>query len=191
MPAPAFLVGEDVSLHAWEEDDVEFFQEHRNRREVRQPLTDVSPRNRNQVEEQFEERLYEDDDSLAFLVCTGPEEAAKTGDADELTRVGEVAIPWVNQPHASGMLMYWCAPDQQGNGYITEATELLLDHAFGQRRLHKVWAMVVEPNVPSQTVLENLGFTHEGTDRRSTYYDGEWVDSRRYGILAEDWFADE
>ena len=190
MPGPAFLRGERVSLHPWEEEDIDFFQEHRNRREIRRPLTDVDPKNRKQIEMMFEERLYEDN-GLVFLVCTGPEEAMKTGDTDELTRVGEASIPWINQPHASGMLMYWCAPEHQGEGYIPEATALLLDHAFGERRLNKVWAMVIEPNVPSQQVVEKLGFTHEGTDRQATWYEGEYVDSRRYGILAEEWLGDD
>ncbi len=189
MPGPAFLRGDDVSLHAWEEEDIHFFQEHRNRREVRQPLTDVDPRNRNQVEELFENRLYEDD-GLVFLVCTGPEEAMRTGDTEALTRVGEVAIPWINQPHASGMLMYWAAPEHHGEGYIPEATRLLLDHAFGDYRLNRVWANVIEPNRPSQKVLERLGFEHEGTQRQATYYEGEYVDSRQYGLLAEQWFDD-
>ena len=186
MPGPAFLRGEDVSLHAWEEADVDFYHEHRNRREVRRPLTDVDPRNLQQVEEMFEEHLYEDD-GLVFLVCTGPEEAMRTGDEDDLTRVGEVAVPWVNQPHGSGMLMYWAAPEHQGEGYIPEATGLLLDHAFGEARLNKVWAMVIEPNEPSQRVLEKLGFEREGTYRKETWYEGEYVDSYRYAMLAEDW----
>ncbi|MFB6188853.1 MAG: GNAT family N-acetyltransferase [Halapricum sp.] len=188
MPGPAFLRGESVSLHAWEEEDIEFFEENRNRDVIRRPLTDVSPRNREQVEEFFEERVYGDgDDGMVFLVCTGDEDAMRTGDEDGLTRVGEVAIPWVNQPHGSGMLMYWAAPEHQGNGYIPEATSLLLDHAFGERRLNKVWAMVIEPNRPSQAVLEKLGFELEGNYRKETFYEGEYVDSRRYGILAEDW----
>jgi RimJ/RimL family protein N-acetyltransferase len=111
----------------------------------------------------------------------------RTGDADALDRVGEVAIPWVNRPHASGMLMYWAAPEHQGNGYISEATSILLDHAFGERRLNKVWAMVIDPNEPSQAVLEKLGFEREGTYRKETWYEGEWVDSYRYAILGEDW----
>ncbi|MEF8854999.1 MAG: GNAT family protein [Haloarculaceae archaeon] len=186
MPAPAFLRGETVSLHAWEEEDIDFYQEHRNRREIRRPLTDVDPRNREQVEEMFEDRLYEDE-GLVFLVCTGPEAAMRTGDAEELTRVGEVAIPWINQPHASGMLMYWAAPEHQGEGYIPEATALLLDHAFGEARLNKVWAMVIEPNEPSQGVLEKLGFQREGTYRKENWYEGAYVDSYRYAMLAEDW----
>ncbi|MFC4360527.1 GNAT family N-acetyltransferase [Halobium salinum] len=191
MPGPAFLRGESVSLHAWDEEDHEFFQRNRNREVVRRPLTDVSPRNRKQVEEFFEKRVYgDDDDGMVFLVCTGEESAARTGDADELTRVGEVAIPWVNQPSGSGMLMYWATPDQQGNGYVPAATTLLLDHAFGERRLNKVWAMVVEPNRPSQAVLEGLGFQQEGTYRKENWYEGEYVDCRRYGLLAEEWLAD-
>ena len=190
MPGPAFLRGETVSCHPWEEEDVDFFQEHRNRRQIRRPLTDVDPRNRTQVEEMFEERLYQDD-GLVFLVCTGPEEAMRTGDADALTRVGEVSIPWVNQPHASGMLMYWADPAHQGEGYITEATALVLDHAFGERRLNKVWAMVIEPNEASQAVLEKLGFHHEGRYRKETWYEGEYVDSHRYAMLADDWLDRE
>ena len=184
MPAPAFALGESVSLHAWEEEDQAFFHEHRNDERVRRPLTDVHPRNRAQVEEHFAER---DGDGMSFLVCTGDDVAMRAGDADLLTRVGEVGIPWVNRPHDTGMLMYWAAPDLQGNGYIPEATGLLLDHAFGERRLHKVWAMVVEPNDPSRKVLESLGFEQEGHYRKETFYRGEYVDSYRYGMLAEDW----
>lgn len=192
MPGPAFLRGPSVGLHAWEEDDLAFFQEHRNRTDIRRPLTDVSPRNRRQVEEYVEEQLYaEDDDGVAFLVCIGDDRALQTGDEAGLTRVGEVAIPWVNQPHGSGMLMYWAAPEHQGNGYISEATSVLLDYVFGERRLHKVWAMVIEPNDASRAVLEKLGFEREGVYRRETWYEGEYVDSYRYGVLAEEWLADE
>lgn len=192
MPGPAFLRGERVGLHAWEEEDLEFFQTHRNQDLIRRPLTDVSPRNRKQVEEQFEERLYdEDDDGVAFLVCTGDEAARRTGGEEGLTRLGEVAIPWVNQPHGSGMLMYWIAPEHQGEGYVSEATSLLLDYVFGERRLNKVWAMVIEPNAASQAVLKKLGFEREGRFRRETWYEGAYVDSFRYGVLADEWLDGE
>lgn len=191
MPGPAFLLGDGIGLHAWEDEDIEFFQAQRNRDVIRRPLTDVAPRNRQQVEELLEERLYgEDDDGIVFLVCTGDTEALRTGDEAALTRVGEVAIPWVNQPHGAGMLMYWVAPEHQGNGYVSAATALLLDYAFGERRLHKVWAMVIEPNDPSRAVLEKLGFEQEGHYRKEVFYEGEFVDARRYGMLAEDWLAD-
>ncbi|WP_136688762.1 GNAT family N-acetyltransferase [Halorhabdus amylolytica] len=188
MPGPAFRMGETVALHPWEDEDADFYHQHRNSAAVRRPLTDVSPRTRHQVTEHFEEGIYDDgDDEMDFLVCTGPAEALRTGDADAVTRVGQVAIPWINRPHDVGMLMYWSAPAEQGNGYVTEATRLLLDHAFGERRLHKVWAMVVEPNDASRAVLEKLGFEQEGHYREETFYEGRYVDARRYAILAEEW----
>ncbi|WP_135667513.1 GNAT family N-acetyltransferase [Halorhabdus rudnickae] len=190
MPGPAFRLGDTVALHPWEDEDVDFYHENRNSAAVRRPLTDVNPRTRHQVTEHFEEEVYDgdgDDDDMDFLVCTGSPEALRTGDTDAVTRVGQVAISWVNRPHDVGMLMYWAAPSQQGNGYISEATRLLLDHAFGERRLHKVWAMVVEPNRASQAVLEKLGFQQEGHYREETFYEGEYVDARRYAVLAEEW----
>lgn len=185
MPGPAFLRGETVSLHPIEESDLEFLQEYRNRKEIRQPLTDSFPRNGHQMEEQFEDDG--DGDGIRVLICVGDEDAVTTGDAAGLTRVGEIGVPWVRHPHATGMLMYWVAPEHQGHGYVTAATELLLDHVFRDMRLNRVWAMVIDPNEASQHVLQKVGFEHEGVDRQASYIDGEFVDNHRFGILAEDW----
>lgn len=189
MPGPAFLRGERVSLHPIEEDDLDFLEEHRNRREIRQPLTDTYPRNEHQMEQEFES----DDgggDGVRLLICVGDDEAAKTGDSDGLTRVGEIGVPWVRHPHGTGMLMYWVAPTHQGQGYVTEATERVLDHVFEDMRLNRVWAMVIGPNEASQHVLEKVGFTHEGVDRQATFIDGEYTDNHRFGLLAEEWLDD-
>lgn len=189
MPGPAFLRGDRVSLHPIEEDDLEFLQQYRNAPEVRQPLTDSYPRNGHQMQQQFEEGG--NGDGVRLLICVGDDEAVRTGDEDGLTRVGEIGIPWVRHPHAAGMLMYWVAPDHQGNGYVSEATELILEHAFEDMRLNRVWAMVIDPNEASQHVLEKVGFQHEGVGRQGAFVDGEFVDSHQFGILADDWLDDE
>ena len=85
------------------------------------------------------------------------------------------------------MLMYWVLPEYQGNGYVTEATELTLDYAFEERRLAKVFAHVLVPNEGSWHVLEKLGFQRGGRQRKESFVDGERVDSYRYGLLAEEW----
>jgi RimJ/RimL family protein N-acetyltransferase len=108
-------------------------------------------------------------------------------DPDEPVPVGAVHMPWIRQPHGSGMLMYWVAPPHQGNGYVTEATELLLDFAFEERRIAKARAVVLDSNEGSVHVLESLGFQHEGTQREEVFVDGERRDMHRYGLLAEEW----
>lgn len=119
------------------------------------------------------------------------EAAAERADADldpdEPVPVGAVHMPWIRQPHGSGMFLYWIAPPQQGNGYVTEATELMLDYAFGERRIAKARAVVLDSNTGSQHVLEKLGFTREGVQRREAFVDGERRDIYQYGLLAEEW----
>lgn len=192
MPGPVFAEGDRVTLRPVEEEDLEFLHRWRNHPEVRVPLTDTDPRNAAQMEEFFEESVSNDGDGVNFLVCAEDAEPTREVPEDaETTPVGEIAIPWVREPHATGMMMYWVAPPHQGNGYVTEATELLLDHAFRERRLAKVWATVLESNEASRHVLEKVGFVEEGCQRKETFMDGERVDSYRYGILAEEWLDGE
>lgn len=191
MPGPIFTSGEHVDLRTMEEEDLPFLQRWRNHPDVRVPLTDSDPRNGTQMESQFEEGIS-DDGGVNLLICVDPEQAEPTANVPDdanAVPVGEVAIPWVREPHGTGMLMYWVAPPHQGNGYVTEATELLLDHAFGERRLEKIWAHVIEPNAGSRHVLESIGFVEEGRLRDHAFIQGERVDVFAYGMLADDWLS--
>ena len=178
MPGPVFAEGESVALHTIEEEDLEFLQRGRNHPDVRRPLTDVDPRNGEQMQEYFENSVS-NDDGFGFLICR----------AEDAEPVGAVHVPWIREKHGSGMLMYWVMPEHWGNGYVTQATELILDFAFEERRLAKVYAVVLESNVGSQRVLENLGFRREGVHRKETFVDGERRDNYRYGVLAEEWLG--
>jgi RimJ/RimL family protein N-acetyltransferase len=62
-----------------------------------------------------------------------------------------------------------------------------LDYAFGHRRMHRVNARVLETNEPSIGLLETLGFAHEGTQREEKFVNGDRVDTRFYGLLADEW----
>lgn len=176
MPGPVFASGDTVSLHTIEEEDLDFLQRGRNHPDVRRPLTDVDPWNGEQMQEYFENGVSSDD-GFGFLIC-------RTEDEEP---VGAVHVPWIREKHGSGMLMYWVMPEHQGNGYVTEATGLALDYAFEERRLAKVYALVLETNEGSQHVLEKLGFEREGVLRKDTFTDGERRDNYRYGILADEW----
>jgi RimJ/RimL family protein N-acetyltransferase len=194
VPGPVFATGDTVSLHTIEEADLDFLQRGRNHPEIRRPLTDVNPRNGEQIREYFENSVSSDD-GFGLLVCV--DEATVDSDspqpassADDARPVGAVHVPWIRDKHGSGMLMYWVLPEHQGNGYVTEGTELLLDYAFAERRLGKVYAIVLETNESSQRVLERLGFQREGVQRKETFIDGERLDNYRYGLLADEWLDD-
>ncbi|MDH5018836.1 GNAT family N-acetyltransferase [Halobacterium rubrum] len=178
MPGPAFTTGERVSLHPIEDEDHEFLQRGRNHPEVRVPLTDTDVHTIDDVAELV------DDADQHFLVCEKP-------DGDEApTRVGVVAFTWTSEPPKSGDMMYWVLPEHQGNGYVTEATELFLDYAFRECGYHKVTARALETNAASIAVLEKLGFQREGTLRDDHFVDGDLVDAHAFGLLADEWLAE-
>ena len=197
MPGPVFTSGERITLQTIEDEDLAFIQRWRNHPDVRIPLTDTDIRNGEQMDEYLEEQISETG-SINLLVCTDTASATDESNRSEdgssgsdhendPEPVGEVAIPWVRDTHGSGMLMYWIAPAHQGHGYATEAAELVVDHAFRERRLNKVWAHVLESNTGSQRVLEKLGFTQEGRLRQNCFIDGDFEDAYHYGLLAEEW----
>ena len=76
-----------------------------------------------------------------------------------------------------------------GNGYMTEAVDLGLNHAFLDLRLHRVEANVQPSNKPSIAVLRRNGFVKEGFSRRYLKINGRWRDHERWAILKEDWLA--
>lgn len=192
MPGPAFAEGDTVSLHPIEAEDHEFIQYGRNHPDVRVPLTDTSIKSVDDVAEMLEDEDYH------FLICVDERResteaasgAAASSEDGDLEPVGVVAFGWVSSPGERGNLMYWVAPEHQGNGYVTEGTELFLDYVFGECGFHKVDARVLVPNDASAAALEKLGFEREGRRRDDAILDGEYVDTYTYGLLDHEWLDD-
>lgn len=74
-------------------------------------------------------------------------------------------------------------PDFRGRGYGTEATRLLLDFAFGQLNLHKVWLTVDADNQAGIRCYDRLGFHRDGVIRDAIFRDGRYVDRILMSIL--------
>jgi len=77
--------------------------------------------------------------------------------------------------------------DAWGRGYGTEATRLMLDHAFGVLTLHRVALFVFEFNERAIRTYQRCGFVIEGRSRESIYRDGQWWDELAMSVLESDW----
>jgi ribosomal-protein-alanine N-acetyltransferase len=86
----------------------------------------------------------------------------------------------------SGYLGYWIDRAVAGRGMGSLAVALVCDHAFGQVGLHRLQADIRPENLPSQRLVERLGFRQEGRLRRYLDIDGDWRDHLAYALLAED-----
>ena len=86
----------------------------------------------------------------------------------------------------SGYLGYWIDRSVAGRGMASLAVALVCDHAFTEVGLHRVQADIRPENLPSQRLVERLGFQREGLLRRYLDVDGDWRDHLAYALLAED-----
>jgi RimJ/RimL family protein N-acetyltransferase len=173
MPSPVFLEGERVTLHPVEEDDAEFLHRLVNDPRVRRGIGKTDPVSMAE-EREYVESVGEDDD-LQFLVRVDAE------------RVGTIGLGDVTPTNGNGEVGYFFAPDAWGNGYATDATRTVVEYAFGERRLHKLYARAFAFNDASKRVLEKAGFEQEGIHRDQVFVDGDYVDVYRYGVLADEW----
>ncbi|CAN5882784.1 GNAT family protein [soil metagenome] len=89
----------------------------------------------------------------------------------------------------SAYLGYRTAPGARRQGYMTEALQLALRHAFRTLRLHRVEANIEPGNEPSIALVRRAGFTREGFSRRYLKHGGRWRDHERWALLREDWRA--
>jgi RimJ/RimL family protein N-acetyltransferase len=79
--------------------------------------------------------------------------------------------------------------DAWGYGYGTEATELMLDHAFGALGLHRVALAVFEFNERAIRSYRRCGFVVEGAAREAISRDGRWWDELTMSVLEPEWRA--
>lgn len=178
MPGAVFLRGETVELRTVEREDVDFVHEHKNKPEVHRSFIWPYPENRDAIEEFLVED--EDDESANFVVCV-------PGDDGDPEPVGCVGMSVDSPRTREGELGMWIAPPYWGEGYATEACELVVEYAFQERNLHRMMARVMEGNDASARIWEKLGFEHEGTLRESEFMDGEYRDMNVYGVLEDEW----
>jgi RimJ/RimL family protein N-acetyltransferase len=77
--------------------------------------------------------------------------------------------------------------DAWGRGYGTEATRLMVDHAFGTLGLHRIALFVFEFNERAIRSYQRCGFVIEGRSRESIWRDGRWWDELAMSVLESDW----
>lgn len=78
-------------------------------------------------------------------------------------------------------------PAARGRGLGREAVSLLVDHLFRTRSVERIGATVDVDNVPSNRLMEGLGFRVEGTLRSALFHHGKWHDVRIYGLTRPEW----
>lgn len=80
-------------------------------------------------------------------------------------------------------LAYWISRRYQRQGIMTEAGQRVLQFAFGQLKLHKLFVSHFSNNVASENLIKRLGFRYVGEQIEEFQKDGEWHDHKLYELL--------
>lgn len=78
---------------------------------------------------------------------------------------------------------YWLAERSQGRGLATAALREAINVAVFALRLHRVQAETLTHNLPSQRVLQRVGFQQYGEAPSYMHIAGEWHDHLLYQFL--------
>ena len=89
-------------------------------------------------------------------------------------------------PAQAGTLGYWVGAKFARQGYMREAIEAVVHHAFQQMDLSRVEAACLPGNAASRGVLEKTGFKYEGVAQSYLQINGRWRNHVLYANLRSD-----
>ena len=103
--------------------------------------------------------------------------------------IGEAGFTVKSRAEHGGIaeLGYFLLEPYWGQGYATEAAQLMLTYCFTVLKLHKVSAWCDTENTASENVMKRCGMEREVSQKKHYFLDGAWRDRLGYGLLYEDW----
>ncbi|GAA0276004.1 GNAT family protein [Alteraurantiacibacter aestuarii] len=110
---------------------------------------------------------------------------------------------WVAVPHAGGdpvlrviaseagreisEIGYMIVPGHERQGIARECLTALITHLFRVDGVHRIFGDVDPRNIPSNRLLEGLGFTREAHLRDAMKTHLGWCDTWLWGLLEDEW----
>ncbi|MCP4902369.1 MAG: GNAT family N-acetyltransferase [bacterium] len=97
--------------------------------------------------------------------------------------IGAISLMNIDALHSRAELGYWVGKSYWNNGFCTEATRAVVQHAFDVLRLNRVYAQHLTRNPASGAVLVKAGMRREGLLRQHLCKWGVFEDVEVYAIL--------
>ena len=105
-------------------------------------------------------------------------------DSKSLKHIGNISlqsIDWINRNCEIAFLLgnkdFW------SKGIMKEAGDLLINHAFQNLNLHRIYCGTSSNNIGMQKLATKLGMKKEGVRKDSIFNDGRYYDIIEYGII--------
>ncbi len=115
---------------------------------------------------------YQESNSLVYAICL----------KDFTPLIGAIGLT-LHLKIRNAELGYWIGKDYWNNGYCTEAVKAIIDYAFTDMTIHKIYANFFASNPASGRVMEKVGMKYEACLKSHLYHWGEYKDIIYYSIF--------
>ena len=103
---------------------------------------------------------------------------------DKGEHIGNIALQSINWISRSGEIAFLLGDKNAwGKGYMEEAGKLLMQHAFTNLALHRIYCGTVKENIGMNKLALKLGMQHEGSSVDAFYKNGRYHDIEHYAII--------
>jgi ribosomal-protein-alanine N-acetyltransferase len=176
-----FLIGEHIYLRAIEASDLNAdYREWFNDEEVCHYNSHHRFPNYDENMHEYYKSTVKSQKNLVLGIC----------DKETDAHIGNVALQNIDSVNRSaefailiGDKSFW------GKGVGTEATRLVLTHAFEQLNLARIYCGTAEDNIGMQKLASTTGFKEEGRARKALFKNGSFKDLIQYGLLKDEYKA--
>ncbi len=101
--------------------------------------------------------------------------------------VGGITLDQIRYgPSQRGNLGYWVGREYARQGFMKEAIEAVVHHAFNELGLSRIEAACLPSNTASRRLLEKAGFKYEGVAQSYLQINGRWQNHVLYANLRSD-----
>jgi RimJ/RimL family protein N-acetyltransferase len=167
-----------VGLRAIEPGDLESLRQWRNQPTLRRYFREYRELASVTQREWYERVVLASPGAIMFAIV-------ELSGGDLLGAAGLCAIDWVSR--CADLSLYIGADGRYiDDVWAPDALRQLLQYAFGELGLHRVWSEVYEFDTAKAALYESFGFTVEGRHRDHHFAEGQWHDSLFFGLLAEE-----
>lgn len=115
---------------------------------------------------------YKESNSLVYAICL----------KDSTSLIGAIGLT-LNLKYRNAELGYWIGRDHWNKGYCTEAVKAVIDYAFTDMVLNKIYANFFASNPASGRVMGKVGMKYEAILKSHLYHWGEYKDLIYYSIF--------
>lgn len=123
------------------------------------------------------------EDVKKFIQSSFDEENRHFAIVDEKNEyIGTISLKNINKIDNNAQYAIVTRQKAHGKGYAFQATKEILNYAFNELELHKVYLNVLEENTRANRFYEKCGFRYEGMSKEFLYINGKYHNLKWYAI---------